>query len=89
MFLQCLFLCRVLIPLIFIKIGLKLSYFCQKETKLLSAGGPVPRPSNGSQRLGGPPTDPRNSSLTLQISGYAPHAVILKEKIGFKLELRN
>ena len=38
-FLHYQFLCYVVIALIFIKIGLKLSYFCQKNTKFSSAWG--------------------------------------------------
>ena len=34
---------HVLIELIFIKIGLKLSYFCQKNTKFLEHGGLHPQ----------------------------------------------
>ena len=39
-----LILFQVLIALIFVKIGLKLSDFCQKKTKCFSAGGSAPRP---------------------------------------------
>ena len=55
--LRCLFLCRVLKALFFIKIALKLSYFCKKNAKF--------------QALGAPPPDPQNSP-PLRISGYAP-----------------
>ena len=32
----------------FIKIGLKLGYFCHKNTKYLSAGGSAPNPETAS-----------------------------------------
>ena len=51
------FLCHVLKALFFIKIALKLSYFCKKMQNL--------------RALGAPPPDPQNSP-PLRISGYAP-----------------
>ena len=44
MLLRCKFLCCFLTALIFIKIGLKLSYFCQKNTKFSGPRGSTPRP---------------------------------------------
>ena len=46
-FLHCLFLCHVLIALIFIKIGLKLSYFCQKNFRAQGDPPPTPYASGG------------------------------------------
>ena len=43
-FFALLIISHVLIALIFIKIGLKLSYFCQKNKKFSSAGGSAPTP---------------------------------------------
>ena len=50
--------CYVSIALIFIKVGLKISYFYQK-IQIFRA-------------LGALPPNPRNPPLPLQISGYAP-----------------
>ena len=43
-FFALLILCHVSIALIFVKIGLKLSYFCQKNKKISSAGESAPTP---------------------------------------------
>ena len=51
------FLCHVLKALFFIKIALKLSYFCKKMQNF--------------QALGAEPPDPQNSP-PLRISGYEP-----------------
>ena len=53
--------------IIIIKIGLKLSYFYQKNTKFSSAGGSAPRPPC-LQRLGAFPPDPQSPA----VKGYAP-----------------
>ena len=55
--LRCQFLCHVLKAPFFIKIALKLSYFCTKMQHF--------------RALGAPPPDPQNSP-PLRISGYAP-----------------
>ena len=83
---RCQFLCHVLTALFFIKIALKLSYFCKKIAKFWALGGsaprpqclrrlgalpPVPQPPIGLRWLGAPPPDPQNSP-PLRISGYAP-----------------
>ena len=56
--LRCQFLCYVLKTLFFIKIALKLSYFCKKMQNF--------------RALEAPPPDPKISSPRLRISGYAP-----------------
>ena len=53
--------------IIFIKIGLNLNYFCQKNTKFSSAGGSAPRPPC-LRRLGALPPDPQSPA----VKGYAP-----------------
>ena len=53
--------------IIFIKIGLKLSYFSQKNTNFSSAGGSAPRPPC-LRRLGALPPD----SLSPAVKSYAP-----------------
>ena len=55
--LRCQFLCHVLKALFFIKIALKLIYFCKKMQNF--------------RALGAPPPDPQDSP-PLRISGYAP-----------------
>ena len=57
MLLQMLIFMPCFKSIIFIKIGLKLSYFCQKNTKFSSVGGSAPRPPC-LQRLGAFPPDP-------------------------------
>ena len=57
MLLQMLIFMPCFKSIIFIKIGLKLSYLCQKNTKFSSAGGSAPRPPC-LQRLGALPPDP-------------------------------
>ena len=52
------FLCYVLKTLFFIKIALKLSYFCKKNAKFSSAGGSAPRPLC-LRRLGASLPDPQ------------------------------
>ena len=54
--LRCQFLCHILKALFFIKIALKLSYFCKKMENF--------------QALGAPPQIP-NVASPLRISGYA------------------
>ena len=56
--LRCQLLCHILKALFFIKIALKLSYFCKKNAKFSSARSSAPRP-------------PKQLS-PLRISGYAP-----------------
>ena len=65
MLLQMLIFMPCFKSIIFIKIGLKLSYFCQKNTKFSSAGGSAPVP----QRLGALPPDPQSPA----VKGYTPH----------------
>ena len=48
MLLQMLIFMPCFKSIIIIKIGLKLSYFCQKNTKFSSAGGSAPRPRASS-----------------------------------------
>ena len=56
--LRCQFLCNVLKALFFIKIALKLSYFCKKLQNF--------------RALRALPQDPPNSPPPLRISGYEP-----------------
>ena len=65
--LRCQFLCYVLKASFFIKIALKFSYFCKKNTKFSSAGGSAPRPPC-LRRLGVLPPDPQPPSA----GGFAP-----------------
>ena len=68
--LRCQFLCHVLKALFFIKIALKLSYFCKKMQIFRALGlrpqSPVP------PAAGGFAPRPPNSPPPLRISGYAP-----------------
>ena len=66
-FFALLILCHVLIALIFIKIGLKLSYFCQKNKNFSSAWGSAPTPyaSGGWRPCPRPP-------LPAVVGGSAP-----------------
>ena len=67
--LHCQFLCYVLKPLFFIKIALKLSYFCKKMQNFRALGTPPPDPraSGGCpapivlRRLEAPPPNPKIS----------------------------
>ena len=70
--LRCQFLHYVLKTLFFIKIALKLSYFCKKmqNFRVLSPPAPI-----GLRLLEAPPPDPKITSPPLQISGYAPGSV--------------
>ena len=68
---------------------LKLKSFLPKKDKIYERWGPRLQTHNGHKRLGAPPPDPRNSPLTLQISGYIPAYTDMKDSIGLKLELRN
>ena len=67
--LRCQFLCHVLKALFFIKIALKLRYFCKKMQTFRALGAPPPAPV-GLRRLGAPPPDPQDGP-PLRISGYA------------------
>ena len=78
--LRCQFLCHVLIALFFIKIALKLSYFCKKMQIFQALGAPPPdprisggwglRPQTPSLRhLGASSPDPR---WPLAAGGSAP-----------------
>ena len=78
---------------IFIKIGLKLSYFCQKKTKFFSAGGSAPRPlvaegfAPSLRRLRAtlphhkmpPPTGGPYTATPLQIFCHAPDQKYAKQ----------
>ena len=55
--LRCQFLCHVLKALFFIKIALKLSYFCKKMQNFRALGTLPPHPHWP------PPPDPQNSPL--------------------------
>ena len=80
--LRCQFLCHVLKAIFFIKIALKLSYFCKKMQNFRALGAPPPDPcaSGGwglnpqtpiSGSWGLCPQTPKRSP-PLRISGYAP-----------------
>ena len=61
--------------IIFIKIGLKLIYFCQKKTKLLSQGGSAPNP-RGSGGWGFRPQTPETAPPPPHCKFLATHLVI-------------
>ena len=61
------FVCHVLEALFFIKIALKLSYFCKKLQNFRALGAETP----SLRQLGASPPDPQDSP-PLRISGYAP-----------------
>ena len=67
MLLQMLIFMPCFKSIIFIKTGLKLSYFCQKNTKFSSAGVSAPRPPC-FRRLGALPPYPQSPA----VKGYAP-----------------
>ena len=61
--LRCQFLCHVLKTLFFIKVALKLSYFCKKMQNFGTLGASPPDPQDSPP----PPPPP-----PLRMSGYAP-----------------
>ena len=63
------FLYHILKALVFLKIALKLKYFCKKR-KISGASGSVPR-SQCPPAAGGSPLDPQDSPPLL-ISSYVP-----------------
>ena len=69
--LRCEFLCHVLKALFFIKIALKLSYFCKKMQNFQGLEAP-PQTPRCLRRLGAKLSDPQNSPPPLRITGYAP-----------------
>ena len=75
--LRCQFLCYVLKTLFFIKIALKLSYFCKKMQNFLGLGAPPPDPqpqlASGGWRLR--PQTQKLAPPPLRISGYAPGSI--------------
>ena len=73
--LRCQLLCHVLIALFFVKIALKLSYFCKKMQKFRAQGAPLPGPraSGGwGLRSQTPKTAP-------------PHCEFLATRLGVRL----
>ena len=72
--LRCQFLSHVLKALFFMKVALKLSYFCKKMQKFRALGLcpqiPVPSAAGGKLR----PQTPK-TALPLRICGYAPMTV--------------
>ena len=69
--LRCQFLCHVLKALFFIKIALKLSYFCKKMQTFQALGTPLPDLHWPPAAGGGAPTPPPTAP-PLRIFGYAP-----------------
>ena len=85
--LRCQFLCYVLKTSFFIKIALKLSYFCKKMQNFRVRGGSPPD-AIGLRRLEALPPDPKINPPPLRISGYAPGS-ILGENLFFGLHLNS
>ena len=70
--LRCQFLCHILKALFFIKIALKLSYFCKKMQNFWVLGGGLPPDPQPPAAGGFAPRPPRQRPPQLRISGYAP-----------------
>ena len=74
--LRCRFLCHVLNALFFIKIALKLSYFCKKMQNFQALGAPPPDPrASGSWRL-------CSLTFSLRLLGASPPDLIGLRRLG-------